>query len=61
MIQSELKARVRGVLAFPITPYAADGSVDLAAVRANARWLPDAGIDAVVAPERHRRTLRPLA
>ncbi len=51
MTQSEkLKARVRGVLAFPITPYAADGSVDLDAVRANARWLPDAGIDAVVAP-----------
>src|SRR5215470_5187141 len=51
MSQSEqLKARVRGVLAFPITPYTADGSVDLDAVRANVRWLPDAGIDAVVAP-----------
>src|SRR5919204_7068321 len=45
-----LKARVRGVLAFPITPFAADGSVDLDAVRANASWLPDAGIDAIVAP-----------
>jgi 5-dehydro-4-deoxyglucarate dehydratase len=45
-----LKARLRGVLAFPITPYAADGRVDLDAVRANARWLPDAGINAVVAP-----------
>ena len=45
-----LKARLRGVLAFPITPYAADGCVDLDAVRANARWLPDAGINAVVAP-----------
>src|SRR5688572_17091231 len=45
-----LKARVRGVLAFPITPYAADGSVDLDAVCANVRWLPDAGIDAIVAP-----------
>jgi 5-dehydro-4-deoxyglucarate dehydratase len=45
-----LKTRVRGVLAFPITPYAADGSVDLDAVRANAAWLPDADIDAVVAP-----------
>lgn len=45
-----LKARIRGVLAFPITAYAADGSIDLAAVRANAAWLPDAGIDAVVAP-----------
>ncbi|MDQ3811883.1 MAG: 5-dehydro-4-deoxyglucarate dehydratase, partial [Chloroflexota bacterium] len=45
-----LKARIRGVLAFPITPYAADGRVDLDAVRANADWLPQAGIDAVVAP-----------
>jgi 5-dehydro-4-deoxyglucarate dehydratase len=45
-----LKARVRGVLAFPITPFAADGSVDLDAVRANASWLPDASIDAIVAP-----------
>jgi 5-dehydro-4-deoxyglucarate dehydratase len=45
-----LKTRVRGVLAFPITPYAADGSVDLDAVCANVRWLPDAGIDAIVAP-----------
>ena len=45
-----LKARVRGVLAFPITPFVADGSVDLGAVRANASWLPDAGIDAIVSP-----------
>ncbi len=45
-----LKARVRGVLAFPITPFVADGSVDLDAVRANASWLPDAGIDAIVSP-----------
>jgi 5-dehydro-4-deoxyglucarate dehydratase len=45
-----LKARVRGVLAFPITPYGADGQIDLDAVQVNARWLPDAGIDAVVAP-----------
>jgi 5-dehydro-4-deoxyglucarate dehydratase len=45
-----LKARVRGVLAFPITPFAADGCLDVDAVRANASFLPDAGIDAVVAP-----------
>src|SRR5215207_4197124 len=51
MLEPEiLKARVRGVLAFPVTPYATNGSVDLDAVRANARWLPDAGIDAIVAP-----------
>jgi len=41
---------LRGVLAFPITPYADDGSVDLDAVRANASWLARSGIDALVAP-----------
>src|SRR4051812_36710436 len=45
-----LKARVRGVLAFPITPYTAEGRVDVDAVHANAAWLPDAGISGVVAP-----------
>jgi dihydrodipicolinate synthase/N-acetylneuraminate lyase len=44
-----LAVHLRGVLAFPITPYAADGHLDLARVYANARWLPDAGIDAVTA------------
>lgn len=46
----ELKGHLRGALAFPITPYAADGTVDLAGVRANARWLPESGICAIVAP-----------
>src|SRR4051794_208436 len=46
----ELKGQLRGALAFPITPYGADGSVDLDGVRANAAWLPDAGVCAVVAP-----------
>src|SRR5262245_60596524 len=46
-----LKRRLAGAIAFPITPFAADGSVDLDGVRANARWLPDGqGICAVVAP-----------
>jgi 5-dehydro-4-deoxyglucarate dehydratase len=45
-----LKSRLRGPLAFPITPYAADGSVDLDAVRRNAAWLPQHGIVALVAP-----------
>jgi len=45
-----LKARLRGPIAFPITPYAADGSVDLRAVAGNAAWLPDHGICALVAP-----------
>ncbi|HEX9494207.1 MAG TPA: dihydrodipicolinate synthase family protein [Candidatus Limnocylindria bacterium] len=41
---------LRGVLAFPITPYAGDGSVDLAAVRSNATWLARSGMQALVAP-----------
>ncbi len=50
MSPEALKGHLRGALAFPITPYAADGSVDLEGVRANARWLPDSGVCAVVAP-----------
>jgi 5-dehydro-4-deoxyglucarate dehydratase len=45
-----LQARLRGAIAFPITPYAADGAVDLDAVRRNAAWLPEHGICALVAP-----------
>jgi 5-dehydro-4-deoxyglucarate dehydratase len=45
-----LGPRLRGVLAFPITPYGADGEVDLAAVRANASWLAASGVHALVAP-----------
>jgi 5-dehydro-4-deoxyglucarate dehydratase len=47
---AELAARLRGVLAFPITPYAEDGSVDLDAVRENAAWLARSGMHALVAP-----------
>ncbi|HYR94618.1 MAG TPA: dihydrodipicolinate synthase family protein, partial [Methylomirabilota bacterium] len=47
---SALGPRLRGVLAFPITPYGADGSVDLDGVRANAGWLAASGVHALVAP-----------
>src|SRR5919199_4723332 len=50
MSPEELKGHLRGALAFPITPFAADGSVDLDGVRANARWLPESGVCAIVAP-----------
>jgi 5-dehydro-4-deoxyglucarate dehydratase len=46
----QLKSRLQGALAFPITPYRADGSVDLDGVRQNASWLPGTGLVAVVAP-----------
>ncbi len=46
----ELKGHLQGAIAFPITPYTTDGAVDLDGVRANARWLPDSGVCAIVAP-----------
>lgn len=45
-----LMPALRGVLAFPITPYAEDGSVDVAAVRRNAEWLARSGVHALVSP-----------
>lgn len=45
-----LKDQLRGALAFPITPYAEDGSVDLDAVRDHARFLGASRVSAVVAP-----------
>lgn len=50
MSPEELKRHLQGALAFPITPYKADGSVDLDGVRANARWLPESGVCAIVSP-----------
>lgn len=52
----QLRDALRGALAFPITPYAADGAVDLAAVRENVAILTGANtsasgaISAIVAP-----------
>ena len=46
----EFATKLQGAIAFPITPYAQDGSVDLDAVRANASWLPDGGACALTAP-----------
>jgi 5-dehydro-4-deoxyglucarate dehydratase len=46
-----LKRRLAGAIAFPITPFCRDGSVDVNGVAANAAWLPDGGhICAIVAP-----------
>lgn len=46
----QLRDSLRGALAFPITPYAADGAVDLAAVRENAAILAGSAVSAIVAP-----------
>ena len=45
-----LRDSLRGALAFPITPYAADGVVDLEAVRENAALLAGSPVTAIVAP-----------
>lgn len=45
-----LRASLRGALAFPITPYAADGAVDFDAVRENAAMLEGSAVSAIVAP-----------
>jgi 5-dehydro-4-deoxyglucarate dehydratase len=46
----QLRAALRGALAFPITPFGDDGEVDLEAVRENASILVDTPVSAIVAP-----------
>lgn len=41
---------LRGTLAFPVTPYSADGSVDLSSAEENASWLATSGVSALVSP-----------
>lgn len=41
---------LRGAIAFPITPFDANGDVDLAGVRSNASMLASTGIASIVAP-----------
>ena len=43
-----LKALLRGAIGFPITPFAADASVDVAGVRNNAAWISHYGLCALV-------------
>lgn len=47
---NDMKPHLRGALAFPITPYRADGSVDLDGVRANADFLAASRVASIVAP-----------
>jgi 5-dehydro-4-deoxyglucarate dehydratase len=47
----ELKLRLAGAIAFPITPFTSDYQLDIEAVKANARWLAESkDICAIVAP-----------
>ena len=46
-----LQRRLAGAIAFPITPFHSDGSLDLPGVTANAEWLADSKrVVAIVAP-----------
>ncbi len=45
-----IRPHLRGALAFPVTPFSADGTVDLDAVRYNVSFLATSGISAIVAP-----------
>lgn len=45
-----LKPLLRGVLAFPITPYDDEGALDLDGVASNTRWLAATRMNALVAP-----------
>jgi 5-dehydro-4-deoxyglucarate dehydratase len=47
---ASLRKSLQGALAFPITPYASDGSVDLEAVKVNASFLATGDVSAIVAP-----------
>jgi 5-dehydro-4-deoxyglucarate dehydratase len=46
---AELRSRLQNVLAFPVTPFNADLSLDLDGFRANVRFLADAGLTGLVA------------
>lgn len=47
---ADLRTALHSALAFPITPFNANGDVDIDAVAINARFLPGTGIGAIVAP-----------
>ena len=47
---TDLRTSLHSALAFPITPFDANGDVDLEAVATNASFLPGTGIGAIVAP-----------
>lgn len=47
---TDLRTALHSALAFPITPFGADGEVDLEAVATNASFLPGSGVGAIVAP-----------
>lgn len=68
MSPGELRSRLEGVIAFPITPFTADLELDLAALRENCEFMVAGGVHALVAaggtgelysltPEEHRQVV----
>lgn len=68
MSPSELRSRLEGVIAFPVTPFTADFELDLGPLRENCEQMVAHGIHAVVAaggtgelysltPDEHRRVV----
>jgi 5-dehydro-4-deoxyglucarate dehydratase len=69
MSPTELRARLEGVIAFPITPFTAQLELDLPALRENVEFMLAGGIHALVAaggtgelysltPDEHRQVVR---
>lgn len=49
MDAQEIRGKLRGVIAFPVTPFKADYSLDIAGLRSNLKGLMDYTVSAVVA------------
>src|SRR5207248_380857 len=45
----ELRRELRGVFGFPVTPFFADGSLNLEALRRHVRWMAGTGVSAIFA------------
>lgn len=69
MTPAELRARLEGVIAFPVTPFTSQLELDLPALRENVEYMVGGGIHALVAaggtgelysltPEEHRQVVR---
>lgn len=50
MTPAELKSKLAGVHAFPITPFGPSGELDLEGLQENADWLASSGVSTIVAP-----------
>jgi hypothetical protein len=56
MDAQEIRGKLRGVIAFPVTPFKADYSLDIAGLRSNLKGLMEYAVSAVVAAGRASRS-----